>query len=494
MPYTPDGYLRVLFPDGKYSDIPKAKLPMKSIEHIHILGAGSLGLFWAAKIKTYIMTYPLTMIMRKQLMQPQPTKPTVSKFLQHPPPPKSIPMVELPDKGVITVRLIDHFEPFPYPPAVYLPYETATKKIRDPIQNLVIATKAQDAVPAVREVYHRFTRNTKVLILSSGSHGIAEELSELLFKFRIHRVIVADHRVETTSVDMEDLLFRIEHVRNGKFYLPDCIEMATIFDEGCLNWCQHDDDENDIETNIDEETTEATGVGNGSWNRDEDVVDVHGGKGVDDHDNDGDESDGDGYHDVEASVIDGENHDTDPCDENKEEEKKKRRKLDFEKVAWYRLALQCVIDPVTALHGIRNGELRRLPNFESEYKIPILTEMATIYAAQHPIDVNGNENDIDTMVSEMKELVDTTIRNTRDFQSDMLRDVLRGQPTEIDYLSGYVRKVAQRHNLTAPVNEILWREVKDFKRKKVEKVPEVSLTSSSVKRPRNPFVSAKKIF
>jgi ketopantoate reductase len=494
MPYTPDGYLRVRYPDGKYGDIPKAKLPMKTIEHIHILGAGSLGLFWAAKIKSYVMRYPITMIMRKQLLQPQQPQSSSSKITTAT---TTQPFV-IPDKGCVTVRLIDHFEPFPYPPAVYMPYETATKKIRDPIQNLVIATKAYDAIPAVREVYHRFTRNTKVLILSNGSHGIAEELSQMLFKFRIHRVIVADHRVETKQVDLDDLLYRIEHVRNGKFYLHDYIEMATIFDEGSLNWCKYDDDNENDNYDTDEEETEATVAEEGSFNRDEHVDENGGGINafhVGDE-GDGDNCDGDDNNDGEVidngDVDSSCNHQSDTSDEKV---KKKRRKLDFEKVAWYRLALQCVIDPVTAIHGIRNGELRRLSNFESEYKIPILTEMATLYASQYPLDVHGNKNNIDTMVSEMKELVDTTIRNTRDFQSDMLRDVLRGQPTEIDYLSGYVRKVAQRHNLAAPVNESLWNQVKALQGRQVGNgAPEISSSSSSVRRPRNPFVSSRKIF
>jgi 2-dehydropantoate 2-reductase len=48
---------------------------------------------------------------------------------------------------------------------------------------------------------------------------------------------------------------------------------------------------------------------------------------------------------------------------------------------------------------------------------------------------------------------------TADNRSSMLQDVLAGRPTEIDYITGHLLRVAQRHGIAVPQNEAIYRSI-----------------------------------
>jgi len=52
--------------------------------------------------------------------------------------------------------------------------------------------------------------------------------------------------------------------------------------------------------------------------------------------------------------------------------------------------------------------------------------------------------------------VEDVARKTAANRSSMLQDVLRGAPTEIDAICGAVVKIAQKHAIDTPANQICW--------------------------------------
>jgi 2-dehydropantoate 2-reductase len=53
------------------------------------------------------------------------------------------------------------------------------------------------------------------------------------------------------------------------------------------------------------------------------------------------------------------------------------------------------------------------------------------------------------------------IAGTADNRSSMLQDVEHGQPTEIDFITGYLLTVATQHGIDAPHNSALLERVKN---------------------------------
>ena len=118
---------------------------------------------------------------------------------------------------------------------------------------------------------------------------------------------------------------------------------------------------------------------------------------------------------------------------------------------WTKLAINCVINPLTALHRCRNGELLNLANI-NEHTRNICDELVNIAATQGVI-LNSVQ---------LQQRVLAVMQSTASNQSSMLQDVLRGQATEIDYLNGYVVKLAELANLAARANRELLVAIKNL--------------------------------
>lgn len=122
---------------------------------------------------------------------------------------------------------------------------------------------------------------------------------------------------------------------------------------------------------------------------------------------------------------------------------------DIEQALWLKLAINCAINPLTALHRCRNGELA------SPALAPRVTGlceeiMRVSAAAGHA----ATTADLPHRVAEV-------IRATADNRSSMLQDVLAQRPTEIEYITGHLLRVAREHGIAAPQNEALFRSITD---------------------------------
>jgi len=119
----------------------------------------------------------------------------------------------------------------------------------------------------------------------------------------------------------------------------------------------------------------------------------------------------------------------------------------IEQALWLKLAINCAINPLTALHRCRNGELAA-PRFRTELA-ELCDEIMRVSAAAG---FGGTTADLAAGV-------DRVIRATAQNRSSMLQDVLAGRSTEIEYLTGHLLRRAAALGIAAPRNERLYRSI-----------------------------------
>jgi 2-dehydropantoate 2-reductase len=118
-------------------------------------------------------------------------------------------------------------------------------------------------------------------------------------------------------------------------------------------------------------------------------------------------------------------------------------------VLWRKLAVNCVINPLTAIHGCRNGELLTRP--ENLAQIPeIIDEILQVSTAL------GCSHWLDDLREHVANIAAATANN----RSSMLQDISAGRDTEIDAINGYICKLADQHNINVPANKQLLAEIK----------------------------------
>lgn len=107
---------------------------------------------------------------------------------------------------------------------------------------------------------------------------------------------------------------------------------------------------------------------------------------------------------------------------------------------WEKLAINCVINPLTAIFGWTNGEL--LSKKDEPTWRGILNEV--VYVARK----EGIQLDPDALLEKVAGVCERTAANT----SSMLRDIQNGTMTEIDAINGAIVRLGQRHGIPTPVN------------------------------------------
>lgn len=117
---------------------------------------------------------------------------------------------------------------------------------------------------------------------------------------------------------------------------------------------------------------------------------------------------------------------------------------------WRKLAINCAINPLTVLYDCRNGEL--LHNPAALHRMDVLCReveqvMSTALGGQ-PVDP-------------LLPLVQSVAEKTGANRSSMLQDYRRGQPTEIDFITGYLVKEGKRLGIAVPENAAVLDEVRE---------------------------------
>lgn len=113
---------------------------------------------------------------------------------------------------------------------------------------------------------------------------------------------------------------------------------------------------------------------------------------------------------------------------------------------WGKLAVNCVINPLTALWNCRNGELRSHP----EVIDSLCQEIAAVMERE------GFHTSQENLLYYVYQVIDSTADNI----SSMLQDIRSQRHTEIDYITGYLLKRARAHGISVPENTRLFEQVK----------------------------------
>jgi len=107
---------------------------------------------------------------------------------------------------------------------------------------------------------------------------------------------------------------------------------------------------------------------------------------------------------------------------------------------WQKLAVNAAINPLVALHGLRNGELRG--DAYSGRVVVVVKEVAAILAKEGVAPPNGGEGDAAWLA-----LVWQVVENTANNKASMLQDVEAKRPTERGAILGPLIERAERHGL-----------------------------------------------
>ena len=122
--------------------------------------------------------------------------------------------------------------------------------------------------------------------------------------------------------------------------------------------------------------------------------------------------------------------------------------LNIEGCLWQKLAINCAINPLSAIHRCKNGELATRPELSNLVK-QLCDEIAEVSQA-----AGFRETSLD-----IHRLVREVIRDTGDNRSSMLQDTLAQRRTENDYISGYFLKIAQQFKMKTPANKAVFESI-----------------------------------
>ncbi|MGY3943903.1 ketopantoate reductase family protein [Aeromonas tecta] len=116
---------------------------------------------------------------------------------------------------------------------------------------------------------------------------------------------------------------------------------------------------------------------------------------------------------------------------------------------WQKLAINCAINPLTALYKLKNGELAG-PRFADALQ-QICVEVADVMQAEGQT----------TNQEELLRRVMMVVEMTADNYSSMYQDLELGRETEIEAITGFLLAKAAQHGIAVPVNQGLYQAIKE---------------------------------
>lgn len=125
-----------------------------------------------------------------------------------------------------------------------------------------------------------------------------------------------------------------------------------------------------------------------------------------------------------------------------------RLTLDIDRLLWSKLAVNCAINPLTALHRVHNGALLQRDEWRD-----------AMAAAAREVEAVAAARGI--AIEEAVERAFAVARVTAANRSSMLQDLERGVATEIDALCGAVVREGSRLGVPTPVNAALLAAVRE---------------------------------
>jgi 2-dehydropantoate 2-reductase len=120
----------------------------------------------------------------------------------------------------------------------------------------------------------------------------------------------------------------------------------------------------------------------------------------------------------------------------------------MEECLWRKLAVNCAVNPLTALHQCSNGELASQPDLARQVAL-VCNEIARVSATAGFSDTAANIHGWTADV----------IAGTANNRSSMLQDVTAGRRTENHYITGHLLKIAGRLKVDTPINRAIFEEI-----------------------------------
>ena len=114
---------------------------------------------------------------------------------------------------------------------------------------------------------------------------------------------------------------------------------------------------------------------------------------------------------------------------------------------WQKLAVNCVINPLTAIYDVENGVIN-----DKKYQLiasQTLTEIVAVAKTQ------GITLNLKQLIDRVQKVAQSTSKNS----SSMRCDLNNNKPTEIDYINGFIHRLGQANSIDTPTNSQLWQQI-----------------------------------
>lgn len=114
---------------------------------------------------------------------------------------------------------------------------------------------------------------------------------------------------------------------------------------------------------------------------------------------------------------------------------------DIDKDIWNKLVVNCVVNPLTAILRVADGEI--IVNSLKKIRSEIVKECLAVAKAEGVI-----------LASDLTDRIDRSVAGYANFSS-MYQDIVKGKKTEVEFLNGKIVELGKRHNVPTAVNETL---------------------------------------
>jgi 2-dehydropantoate 2-reductase len=133
--------------------------------------------------------------------------------------------------------------------------------------------------------------------------------------------------------------------------------------------------------------------------------------------------------------------------------------LRCEELAWkellqnqlFKLAANCVLNPLTAILDVRNGVIKENPDLQPLIQ-SLLREISVLFRSLPEIKNLPDEQKDRFSVPSLEALVMDTIEKTAGNSSSMREDVRKGRATEIEYINGWILRRARELGIECQAN------------------------------------------
>lgn len=122
----------------------------------------------------------------------------------------------------------------------------------------------------------------------------------------------------------------------------------------------------------------------------------------------------------------------------------------LQQILWQKLVINCVINPLTAINKVKNGELE-----QAQYSETIRAIIAETLAVANKL---GIPLEFDFMLTKVYQVIKGTAQN----YSSMYQDVSSNKKNEIEFITGHVVKLAQRYAIPTPISNGLYLQTKSI--------------------------------